>query len=205
MSIWQGIQLLAQSPDTAHLQQIHYGFCESHHIHGHGHCIGKGKNQTDGPPELWSQTAWYHVVSSSWGKTNKSTCDDGLLVTISCFDKRGGKKGRHVLFIYTLCPSVMSIKILWCYLRLKLRHRLWPLFLSGRIQSVKYPVLPPLTMPFVQMADMDRQVMVVTTQLSRMITIPKPVRQTHKTAWFSLGGTKPCSALSLERSAVNMQ
>lgn len=28
------------------------------------------------------------------------------------------------------------------------------------------------------MADMDRQVMVVTTQLSRMITIPKPVRQT---------------------------
>lgn len=37
------------------------------------------------------------------------------------------------------------------------------------------PVLPPLTTPFVQMADMDRHVMVVTTQLRTMITIPKPV------------------------------
>lgn len=84
-----------------------------------------------------------------------------------------------MLFIYTLSFYYVHKKILWRYLRLKLRHRLWPLFLGGRIPSVKYPVLPPLTMPFVQMADMDRQVMVVTTQLSRMITIPKPVRQTQ--------------------------
>lgn len=40
---------------------------------------------------------------------------------------------------------------------------------------MKCLVLPPLTTPFVQMADMERQVMVVTTQLRRMITIPKPV------------------------------
>lgn len=107
----------AQSPDTAHLHQIHYGFCESHHIHGHGHCIGKGKNQTDGPAELWSQTAWYQVISSSWGKTHKQKHVRQLvriiiiiIITISCFDKRGDKKGRHVLFISTLCPSVMSIK-----------------------------------------------------------------------------------------------
>lgn len=38
-----------------------------------------------------------------------------------------------------------------------------------------YLVLPPLTTPFVQMADMDRHVMVVTTQLRTITTIPKPV------------------------------
>lgn len=43
-----------------------------------------------------------------------------------------------------------------------------------------YPcILPPLTTPFVQMADMDRHVMVVTTQLRTMITIPKPVTHVH--------------------------
>lgn len=110
MSIKQGIQLSAQSPNTAHLHQIHYGFCESHHVHGHSHCIGKGKNQTDGPTELWSQTAWYQVVSSSWGKTNKSTCGGGLLVNISCFDKRGDKRAGMCSLSTTLCPSVMSIK-----------------------------------------------------------------------------------------------
>lgn len=116
MSIKQGIQLSAQSPGTAHLHQIHYGFCESHHVHGYSHCIGKGKNQTDGPAELWSQTAGYQVISSTWGKTNKQKHVRRwiiiiiIIITISCFDKRGDKRGRHVLFIYTLCPPVVSIK-----------------------------------------------------------------------------------------------
>lgn len=34
--------------------------------------------------------------------------------------------------------------------------------------------LPPLTTPLVQMADMERPVMVVTTQLRAMTTVPKP-------------------------------
>lgn len=43
---------------------------------------------------------------------------------------------------------------------------------------MKYHVLPPLTTPLVQMADIERPVMVVTTQLRRMITIPRPAKHT---------------------------
>lgn len=71
MSIKQGIQPSLHRSDTTHLQQIDYSLCKSHHVHGHSHCIGKGKNETDGPAELWSQTARYQVVRSSWEKTNR--------------------------------------------------------------------------------------------------------------------------------------
>lgn len=41
-------------------------------------------------------------------------------------------------------------------------------------------VVPPRTTPLVQIADMERQVMVVTTQLRRITTIPRPAMQMFK-------------------------
>lgn len=56
--------------------------------------------------------------------------------------------------------------------------------LAGFIDSYWMPVKsssiadsPPLTTPLVQMADMDRPVMVVTTQLRAMTTMPRPEHQ----------------------------
>ena len=53
---------------------------------------------------------------------------------------------------------------------------------------------PPLTTPFVQIADMERPVMVVTTQLNRITTIPRPGKQklriSKKTTLFSTRKTQ---------------
>lgn len=43
-------------------------------------------------------------------------------------------------------------------------------------ESQTHFLLPPRTTPLVQMADMERPVMVVTTQLRTMITIPRPAK-----------------------------
>lgn len=37
-----------------HLQQFNHSLCESHHIHGDSHSIGKGKNQPNGAAKLRS-------------------------------------------------------------------------------------------------------------------------------------------------------
>lgn len=35
-----------------HLQQFNHRLCKSHHIHGDGHSVGKGKNQPNGASKL---------------------------------------------------------------------------------------------------------------------------------------------------------
>lgn len=55
-------------------------------------------------------------------------------------------------------------------------------FLNMKYGS-RFADLPPLTTPLVQMADMERPVMVVTTQLRAMTTIPRP----EMLAWHTSG------------------
>lgn len=40
----------------SYLQQVPDSFGEAHRVHGHGHCIGKGKDQPDGAAQLWPKT-----------------------------------------------------------------------------------------------------------------------------------------------------
>ena len=38
-------------------KELHDGFGKAHHVHGDGHSVGKGEDQTDGAAKLWAQTS----------------------------------------------------------------------------------------------------------------------------------------------------
>lgn len=82
------------------------------------------------------------------------------------------------------------VRMSTCYLWLKLfsEHLLRGMPTSEvefkMIQMMKYVVLPPLTTPLVQMADMERPVMVVTTQLRTITTIPRPATHMHNSSKY---------------------
>lgn len=37
-------------------QKFHHSFGKAYHVHGHSHCIGKSKDQTNGSSKFWAQT-----------------------------------------------------------------------------------------------------------------------------------------------------
>lgn len=38
-----------------YVHEVNNSLSEAHSVHGHSHSIGKGKNQTNGPTQLWAE------------------------------------------------------------------------------------------------------------------------------------------------------
>lgn len=105
------------------------------------------------PPHTWRQPQhWQRQKSAQWSHQTQVL---NFEISSSRLHLRWGIEQFHGWLI-TACFT-QSFVVQW----------IWKAF-----------VLPPRTTPLVQMADMERPVMVVTTQLRTMTTIPRPEKHT---------------------------
>lgn len=135
------VKSINRSQKCSYTHHICDSLSKSHCMHCHGDSIGKGKDEADGPAQLWTKTATDQEIGPTywwWG---------------------GGKRRR--------CRDVWK--------RVKEKNDICMFNEWMKAQPNK----PPFTFPLVAMAEVERPVIPVMHDDSRMMTQVKPGRKSN--------------------------